>query len=282
MRRTIVFLALAAALVSPVPGFAQPQVHVGTPTKLAWVLPGLFGDRGLFVDSHTQTLDGSTHSGHFNGSFESAVAPLNTALASQLVAVPTPHPVAVSGYGFDSTGTFGPSQQRFGFILSERAELVGQGELALGFSVQHSQFDSLDGLDLGAIPAAFTHDSFELGGGRTDVVTTVNTLDLRLTQYVGFLSYGLTEWVDLSVSVPVVEADLAITSLATLHRLGTSANPDVHFFEDQSGEQGLDRTFVAGGRASGLGDITVRVKGAGLRHWVVTGCPGCRYSPPDR
>ena len=169
--------------------------------------------------------------------------------------------MSVSGYGFDSTGTFGPSQQRFGFILSERAELIGQGELAVGFSVQHSQFDSLDGLDLGAIPAAFTHDKFELGGGRTDVVTIVNALDLRLTQYVGFLSYGLTEWVDLSVSVPLVEADLTITSVATLQRLGTAANPNVHFFEGQTGEPGIARTYVAGGQANGIGDITVRVKG---------------------
>ncbi len=78
------------------------------------------------------------------------------------------------------------------------------------------------------------------------------------------MSYGLTEWVDLSVSVPVVEADLTITSLATLQRLGTAANPDVHFFEGQAGEQGTGRTFVAGGRASGIGDITVRVKGQAL------------------
>ena len=169
--------------------------------------------------------------------------------------------MSVSGYGFDSTGTFGPSQQRFGFILSERAELIGQGELALGFSVQHSEFDSLDGLDLGAIPAAFTHDKFELGGGRTDVVTTVTALDLQLTQYGGFLSYGLTEWVDLSVSVPLVETDLTVTSLATIRRLGTSANPNVHFFEGQTGEPGIARTYVAGGQANGIGDITVRVKG---------------------
>ena len=73
MGRTTVFLAVVAALVSPVPGLAQPQVRTTEPTKLAFVLPGLFGSQGLFVDSNVQTLDGQTHSGHFNGSFESAV-----------------------------------------------------------------------------------------------------------------------------------------------------------------------------------------------------------------
>ena len=130
--------------------------------------------------------------------------------------------------------------------------------------MQHSRFDSLDGLDLGALPAAFAHDGFELGGSRNDVVTTVNALDLRLTQYVGVLSFGLTDWVDLSVSVPLVSADLTIASVATLRRLGTSETPDVHFFEGQAGEHGIGRTFVGGGRATGIGDITVRVKGAAV------------------
>ena len=261
MFRTIILFGAMGTLVSPVPGLAQPQVQTAEPVKLAFALPMLFGSGGLFVESNVATLDGHTHNGHFNGSFESAVGPLNTALANQLVAAPTPPPVSVSGYGFDTAGLFGPSQQLFGFILSERAELIGRGELALGLSVQHSQFDSLDGLDLGAIPATFTHDNFELGGGRADVVTTVNALDLRLTQYVGFLSYGLTEWVDLSVSVPIVQTDFTITSLATLRRLGTSANPNVHFFGEQTTELGDTRTYVVGGQATGLGDIMVRVKG---------------------
>ena len=261
MRLTITSLALAVAVVSPTSGLAQPQVRITEPHKLAYALPELFGEHGLFVDSSVTTLDGHTHSDHFNGSFESAVGPLSTALASQLVAVPTPPPVSVAGYGFDSTGLFTPSQQHFGFVFSERAELIGKSQLALGFSVRHTQFESLDGLDLGAIPATFTHDGFEAGGGRTDVVTTVNTLDLRLTQYTGFLSYGLTEWVDLSVSVPLVQTDLTITSLASLQRLGTSASPQVHFFEGQTGERGTSRTYIAGGRATGIGDITVRLKG---------------------
>ena len=133
---------------------------------MAYSLPELFGEDGLFVDSSVTTLDGRTHSGHFNGSFESAVGPLSTALASQLVAVPTPPPISIAGYGFDSTGLFTPSQQHFGFVFSERAELIGKGQLALGVSVRHTQFESLDGLDLGAIPATFTHDGFEAGGGK--------------------------------------------------------------------------------------------------------------------
>ena len=136
MRLTITSLALAVAVVSPTSGLAQPQVRITEPHKLAYALPELFGEHGLFVDSSVTTLDGHTHSGHFNGSFESAVGPLSTALASQLVAVPTPPPVSVAGYGFDSTGLFTPSQQHFGFVFSERAELIGKSQLALGFSVR--------------------------------------------------------------------------------------------------------------------------------------------------
>ena len=53
------------------------------------------------------------------------------------------------------------------------------------------RWDLVRWLCLGSIPAVFTHDDAQLGGGRTDVVTTTNSIDASVDQSVLFLSYGL-------------------------------------------------------------------------------------------
>src|SRR5262249_43135501 len=56
-------------------------------------------------------------------------------------------------------------------------------------------------------------------------------------------------------------------SAATIVRVGTGAAHDIHFFRDPDAknELGSERTFQAGGSASGLGDMIVRVKAGVLR-----------------
>ena len=252
--RRIIALGTVALLAGPASALAQPLERPTQPENLISVLPLLFGPEGLLVDSQS-------HRAHFNASFEDGFGPMNMALASQLTTVLVPPAITVGGYGFDSTGLFQQSQQSFGVILSERPELIGRGRLGLGFSVQHADFGSIDGMNLDEIHTVFTHDSPELGGIRYDVVASSNAIDVRQTQYIGFLSYGLTEWMDFSLAVPLVTVDLRAVSLATLHRFGSSADPTTHFFEEQTEPLGTRRLFSAAGQATGIGDITVRLKG---------------------
>ena len=232
---------------------AQPLERVSEPTKLVHVLPQLFGSDGLFVDSQN-------HRAHFNASFETGFEPMNRAFASQLATTLVPPPITVGGYGFDRSGLFRYSQQHFGVALSERPEVIGAGQFGLGFSVQHANFDSLDGVRLNTMDTAFTHDSPELGGVRSDVVSARNVIQARQTQIVGFLSYGVSDWLDASLIVPVVTTRLDATSLATVHRLGSAANPGTHFFEEQDDPLGTTRLFRARGQATGLGDVSARLK----------------------
>ena len=64
---------------------------------------------------------------------------------------------------------------------------------------------------------------------------------------------------DVSVAVPIVSNDLKVVSDATIQRLGTT-NPLTHFFRQANGDVGDRRIFTAVGSASGLGDVTVRLK----------------------
>ena len=257
MSRKAAYLAMALSLAGAAGARAQ-----GAP-KLAQLIPTLYGPEGLFVDSEAKLPDGSTHSAHFNSAFQTEFTQFNIALASQLATIPLPSPASGFTYTFDSaTGVFQRSTESFGPILAERAETIGKRKFTFGVSYQHFKFDSLEGVSLDAVPAVFTHDDSQLGGGRSDVVTTTNSIDSSIDQSVLFLSYGLGNHVDLSLAVPFVSVDLAIRSDARVQRVGTSSNAAVHFFGPGYGDE---RVYGDSGHASGLGDLVLRLKANPVR-----------------
>jgi hypothetical protein len=256
MRRGVASLAVGLWLCGAVTGSAQDS------GKLALLIPELFGPGGLRVESQARLPDGSTHSAHFNSAFQAEFTQFNIALASQLAAVPLPTPASGFTYTFDSSlGVFQRSTQSFGPILTERAETIGRNKVTFGVTYQHFGFDSLEGLSLGSVPAVFTHDESELGGGRSDLVTTTNSIDAAVDQSVAFLSYGLGSRLDISVAVPFVTVDLAARSEAQVQRVGTAASPATHFYADGSGGFGALETYANSGHASGIGDVVIRLKG---------------------
>ena len=264
MARTAILLAALAALGSP----AALQAQDG---NLAFLIPNLYGPGGLIVDSEARLPDGSTHSAHFNSAFQAEFTQFNISLASQLASVPLPSPASGFTYELDpALGVFKRTTQSFGPILAERAETIGKKKVSLGFNYQHFTFDSIEGVDLFDVPAVFTHDGAS-PGGRADVVTTSNDIDLRVRQFTTFLSYGLTDRVDLSVAVPVVSVDLSVVSDATVRRIGTATSPATHFFRDPSGAFGTTKRFTASGSASGIGDVIARLKVRPARSGVALG-----------
>ena len=256
MRRLAILLAALIALASP--------AHVGAQDgKLAFLIPNLYGPSGLIVNSEALLPDGSTHSAHFNSAFQAEFTQFNISLASQLASVPLPSPASGFTYELDpALGVFKRSTQSFGPILAERAETIGKKKVSLGFNYQYFTFDTLEGVDLGNVPAVFTHDN-AAPGGRSDVVTTANAIDLKVGQFTAFLSYGLADGVDISAAVPFVKVDLGVISQATIQRIGTASSPATHFFRDPAapGTFGTTKTFSQSGSASGIGDVIGRLKG---------------------
>ena len=173
---------------------------------------------------------GATHSSHFNSGFESEFSQFGTALTSQIVSLPLPPPASGFTYEFDpGLGVFTRTSTNFGPILSERAETIGARRVSVGFAYQRLSFDSIEGVDLRNVPAVFTHDDAELLGGREDVVTTVNSIGAEVSRTAMFISYGVTNQLDVSIAVPIITADIVVTSDATIQRIGTT-NPETHFF----------------------------------------------------
>src|SRR3990170_450934 len=255
---SVLFLLLASSASR-----AQDPFNVAVPVdKLSTIFTQIYGESGLIVDSLRVLTSGQTHSAHFNSAFQTQFTQFGVALTSQLAAVPLPSPASGFTYEFDSDlGVFQRTSQSFGPILAERAETIGGGRFTFGFTFQNFTFDTIEGLDIDNIPAVFTHDSAHLLGGREDVVTTVNSVDARVNQFTAFISYGLTDRLDLSLAIPMVSTDLTVISSATVRRLGTTVDRDIHFFRDVEDEIGDRRTFTAFGSASGIGDVTIRLKG---------------------
>jgi hypothetical protein len=248
--------------------FAAPASAQDRPATLATLFEDIFGPSGLVVSSEEVALDGTTHAAHFNSAFQSDFRLVNIALTSQLAAVPLPSPASGFTYRFDpGTGTFVRSTNSYGPILTERGETIGRGRLAFGFSHQFFSFDRLDGVSLVGVPAVFTHDNFETGGGRTDVVFTENTIKADVSQYNGALTYGVTDRLDLALAVPIISTRLSLLSNARIYRVGTGLNTAVHYFRSDAGIDGRGDThqFFAEGSAAGVGDIVMRAKAMVLK-----------------
>jgi hypothetical protein len=251
----MVLLAVAAPAQGQEP--INLSVHV---TELSQIFTQLYGPEGLVVNSLTPLETGESHSSHFNSGFESEFSQFGTALTGQIVSLPLPPPASGFTYRFDpGLGVFTRTSSSFGPILSERAETIGGHRVSFGFAHQRLSFDTIEGLDLGRIPAVFTHDRAELRGGREDVITTVNDIDATVTRSATFFSYGITNGLDVSIVVPYITADIVVTSDATIQRIGTT-DPTTHFFRDLDDKIGNRRIFTAFGHASGPGDLAIRLK----------------------
>lgn len=260
-------VCLTALLLTQSAGLAMAQTNADL-TGLATMIQNIFGPRGLTVNSEASLPDGSTHSAHFNSAFQSNFRQFNIALASQLTSVPLPSPASGFTYRFDeATGTFVRSTQSFGPILADRAETIGRGKIVFGYNYQFFSFDALENVDLRRIPAVFTHDDFQLGGGRTDVVVTSNAIEASVAQLTGLMTYGLTDRIDVSLAIPVIRTRLGVASQAVIRRFGTSDDEPVHFFRDENAQDGIgdERLFAAQGSAMGVGDLVVRAKGTMVR-----------------
>jgi hypothetical protein len=259
--RVAIVGVLLTVLGTAGPASAQEPVNVAVQVPELWrIFKDLYGPSGLVVNSNVPLPTGATHSGHFNSGFESEFSQFGTALTSQIVSLPLPPPASGFTYEFDpGLGVFQRSTTSFGPILSERAETIGARRVSIGFAYQRLSFDSIEGVDLRNVPAVFTHDEAQLLGGREDVVTTVNAIEAEVSRTAMFVSYGVTNRLDVSIAVPFVTADLVVTSDATIQRIGTT-NAETHFFRSIEDDIGARRRFTAFGSSSGLGDVTVRLK----------------------
>ena len=252
-------LAAAFACLLPVVGQNATAISGSSldvrSSKLARLVPNLFGTNGL-------VLPNPDHDAHFSSAFQANFAPLNTALAARLTSLPIPSPASGFTYTFDpSIGVYTRSTSSFGPLLAERAETIGKNKFFAGFNFQSFGFRSLDGLALNNVPSVLEHlQTTPDPNFKKDVITTQNQIDVKISQWTSFFTYGLSRRADFSVAIPYLRANMDVFSKATIQRIGTADQAGIHYFIDAAGNRTTTATFHAAGQASGIGDVLVRTK----------------------
>lgn len=236
--------------------------------KLICGIPEVYGVNGL-------TLNGSVHKGHFESSFVNVSAtPLSSAIGIESTLLPLASPASGITFTWDSAAkAFHSSTDSLGPILGERAETIGKHKLSVGFGYQYFKFDAIDGLDLRkGLPVVLTHqddfddqpprvcsvtgDNITECGFVRDIIKTNNKVDLKIHQFTTFVTFGLTDRIDLSVAVPFENVRLGVSSDATIV---DNSQQSLHTFTPPC--DSFSCSFSDSRAASGIGDVTLRVKG---------------------
>jgi hypothetical protein len=254
--------------------FAQQTTVTGPCTvqssKLACVIPeeyGVVSNQPINFNGALYPYNGppgvrDTHPGHFASDFSTTLSPLTGDIARQANLLPLASPSSGVLLTYDpSLKTFVASTDSLGPILGERGDTIGRHKLFLGFSYQYFNFDQIDGINLRSVPAVFAHrpDSNDnapsscssstpgspgfspaasLAGCAfvRDAIGTQNSIALTVNQYTGYVTFGLTSHLDVSMVIPFETVRFNVFSNSTII-LGsdgswkpTSGSPDAQLF----------------------------------------------------
>jgi hypothetical protein len=199
-RKTLLMVVLAAAL-SP---SAVAQINCtsgGATTKLSCLIP-------TTVTPPNYTFsNGST--GAVSGNFGSF---LQADLGGEISQIPLASPA--SGIIFTTDPTLHvpvPSDQSLGPILTQRAETIGRHKVYMAVTYQYFLLQDADGHGLKSLPAVFLLSSNNTPSNPDTVAIANSRIDLKVHQWVGYVTYGITNRIDVSAAVPLLRVDMRYT-----------------------------------------------------------------------
>jgi hypothetical protein len=240
----------------------------------------------VFTESKAATVLGGTNFGNVisvAGNYRVAqsvvqvTGAINTSIATALSVIPLASPASgVISRVDPTTGAPLSVSSTLGTILTERAETIGKHKFYLGVTHQDFHFTSLDNRSLNGLRVLYpggdpSNIALAPGGQpiKTDPATFDLGLDVRLSQDVAFLTYGVTDRLDVSVGLPMVHAAVASTtyngqiysgpgdaSVGNCWCVNTFTPGVATLTEPTIGQSSLSKT--------GFGDLLVRVKGTVL------------------
>jgi len=133
-----------------------------------------------------------------------------------------------------------PSDVTLGPILTQRPETVGYHKVYVSVVYQYFKFSEVDGTDLRALPSVTKTSDLAF--------VTINNLGLWVNQFSGYFTFGVTDRIDVSAAVPILDVHESFTSLGSKIILSESSTPPTPIDISSSGS------------ASGLGDVVLAAK----------------------
>ncbi len=228
-------------------------------TDLDQLIPGLYGGNGIILPLVPNVPFSQFHVAHFQTSSASALDQLNAQFATGFPQFPFNSSAGSSTFVFDrDLGAYVNTSDTLGPLFAERAATVGKGKLTVAFNGTFFNYDTFNGQNLNNIhviadhgpvrPAsletnAWFNDKLDIG---VDTKASVWILSPSLT-------YGITDKLDVSALLPIVNVDMNVDS--TYHLIvapGQNPATDPH-----SAVPGHDSKS---GSATGIGDFVLEGK----------------------
>ena len=263
------------AVSNAAPPLPPPPCATKLQSSMLCTAPQVYGTGGLI-------LPNPNHAAHFASSEANFQIPLSVSVGTELSLLSIPSPASGVLFTYDQTlHTYVPSQESYGPIVTERAETIGKHRIFVATTYQFFDFSSLDGIDLKHLPVVYSHVEFPVGGQipafEHEFITTQNRIDLKAHQTTLVGTFGLTNRIDVSVAVPILDVRLGITSNATIVRtspqpvapndplFGSTVDGFYHFFNVNNPAGSVNQTFSNFKSAFGIGDVVFRIKGTVLK-----------------
>ena len=149
-----------------------------------------------------------------------------------------------------------------GPIFAERSQTLGRGRFFVGANVSGIVFQSLNGAPIGDLRFNFGHqDVGEPGLGdpvlENDLISTQINLSIQQQVVAVFATWGILDFVDIGVAVPLVRTTISGSSVGQITPFGEVT---VHRFSGDSTNPVLRASNSVNGSASGIGDVAARLK----------------------
>ena len=268
-------LSAAALALGPCPTGEILGSAATRSSDLVCTVPQVYGPGGLVgTDNGGPLTSTKFHEVHFQASSINSFGPINAEIGVQLSQVPLASPVS----GFIFANGVMQEATSFGPVLADRAETLGRRRIFVGASYEYFDFDKADGVNLKSFGAVFNHEQEPticatipstpcLGGEpiyTRDIIATQNRIDVKVHQVTLVGTYGLSDRLDVSVAVPVVDVRVAMTSNATIFNF--EPPPVNHTFApitDNPRETYIspfNAILTNSGSTLGIGDLRLRGK----------------------
>jgi hypothetical protein len=281
------FLGAGLAVAQTAPNVSQVVVYSGVSSPkiasgnsqvaLTNSVPNIFTGKGDVLNG-AQLDNPATFTP--NGGIALVAGILNQSIATALSVIPISSPASGMIAKVDPlTGGELPASSTLGPIFTERAETIGKRHFYIGFSHQDYHFTSFNGKSLNGLTVLYPGgDKTNLSLGSTPVATypvTYNLgLDVRFSQDIAFLTYGVTNRLDVSIGLPEVHAAVAARTYNGISWEGgglagqsINGNPNCWCATTLAPATPLLQQPVVGSSSlskTGFGDLILRAKGTVL------------------
>ncbi|MEH6579120.1 MAG: transporter [Amphritea sp.] len=206
-----------------------------------------------------------SHAAHFTLSSSSVVNLLNSVIGQEIRSLPISSTPGGLSYRYDSEkGTYKLGRRNLGPVLAQSGQTLGKGNRTFAFTFTHFEYDEFNGEDISHLSVDTLHQfdvidpddspqSFE-----NDVVNILFDIDLEVESYTFYGAYGLTDNLDVSLTVPIVSVDMDVNALASVVVSPENPFPNAHQFSEEPNTDNPNDS--ASGSETGIGDVVIALK----------------------